>query len=319
MLAGRLSRLSFRAAAAGAAAAGLGLASGASSPLSKSDAAPPTQSVSGDLAASPLLSRITALEKFRTAAEPSPMVIVSPTFYPKLDDVRCQLGLEACRRAKALGIPLLLVDASPPEVRTELEKAGATVHAQARAGRKGAALREAIETARSTLPADGVICFQELEKVEMIGLNREVAAHLRRCDADICVPRREDAAFRRSYPIEQYHQETFANLFLDSLGALVGLPSLDWTFGPVAFRASAAHHWLHNTGELWDAQIVPYVRGHRWGGARVETLSVSYVHPVAMKREEEGVTSWGEKRLLQLNFLFKHVGGALKEDAPPAG
>ena len=30
--------------------------------------------------------------------------------------------------------------------------------------------------------------------------------------------RREDAAFRRSYPAEQYHAESFANAYLDSLG-----------------------------------------------------------------------------------------------------
>ena len=44
---------------------------------------------------------------------------------------------------------------------------------------------------------------------------------------------------------------------------------------------------------------------------------MSYSHPSLMKREEEGLPSWSEKRLLQLNFLFKHVGAALKEDAPP--
>ena len=31
-----------------------------------------------------------------------------------------------------------------------------------------------------------------------------------------------------------------------------------------------------------------------------------------MRTEEEGVPRWGDKRLEQLNFLWKHVGGALK-------
>ena len=44
--------------------------------------------------------------------------------------------------------------------------------------------------------------------------------------------------------MEQYHSEHFANLHLDALGRAVGLPALDWTFGPVAFRASMARHWL---------------------------------------------------------------------------
>lgn len=83
----------------------------------------------------------------------------------------------------------------------------------------------------------------------MIGLQREVAAHVSRSGCDVCVPRREDSLFRRSYPVEQYHSEQFANLYLDALGAAVGLPALDWTFGPVAFRASAATHWLQCDGE----------------------------------------------------------------------
>ena len=31
------------------------------------------------------------------------------------------------------------------------------------------------------------------------------------------------------------------------------------------------------------------------------------------RAEEEGVPKWGDKRLEQLNFLFKYYGGALKE------
>jgi hypothetical protein len=75
--------------------------------------------------------------------------------------------------------------------------------------------------------------------------------------------------------------------------------------------------WLQCDGELWDAQIVPFVRAARWAAARVDSLQVSYSHPQAMKREEEGLPLWGEKRLMQLNFLFKYVADALKEDAPP--
>jgi len=253
------------------------------------------------------------------AADAAPaFIVVSPTFYGNKDDPRFALGIEACRRAKTQGIPLLLVDASPPEIRKALEEAGAEVCVQTRAGRKGAALREAIGLARARLPSDGVICFQELEKVEMIALQREVAHYVASSGCDVCVPRREDCLFRRSYPVEQYHSEQFANLYLDALGSLIGLPSLDWTFGPVALRASAATFWEECDGELWDAQIVPFIRAAMWGSARVEALQVHYTHPAAMKREEEFVPIWSEKRLLQLNFLFKHVAGALKETAPPS-
>lgn len=98
------------------------------------------------------------------------MVVVSPTFYPSLEDTRCQLGIQSCRRAASLGITLVLVDASPPHVRAALAETGAVVREQTRSGKKGAALREAIEAAEAMLPCDGIICFQELEKVEMIAL-----------------------------------------------------------------------------------------------------------------------------------------------------
>ncbi len=42
-----------------------------------------------------------------------------------------------------------------------------------------------------------------------------------------------------------------------------------------------------------------------------------YEHPSQMKLEEEKVAAWSEKRLEQLNFLFKHVAAVLKATAPP--
>ena len=95
--------------------------------------------------------------------------------------------------------------------------------------------------------------------------------HARENDADIIVPRRGDKDFRASYPTEQYHSEQFANLFLDSLGNKIGLPSTDWTNGPFAFDASMATQWLEYDGEIRDAQLFV---GHSWktneggGGSR---------------------------------------------------
>ncbi len=76
-------------------------------------------------------------------------------------------------------------------------------------------------------------------------------------------------------------------------------------------------HLCINTGELWDAQIVPFVHAVRWEGARITTLPVSYEHPIRMKADEEGKPRWSEKRLGQLNFLFKFVGAALRSNVPP--
>ena len=146
------------------------------------------------------------LQSFTTmATQPTQMVIISPTFFPAVDDVRCQLGLQAVRKAKSLGIPILLVDASPAPVRAALEEAGAVVRPQTRAGKKGAALRECVESAleQFQLQPEGVLCYQELEKVEMIPLQAEVAAFMLRSGTDVCVPKREDSLFRATYPVEQ--------------------------------------------------------------------------------------------------------------------
>jgi len=219
------------------------------------------------------------IQVFHEAMSPvADTIIVSPTFYLSLDDTRCRLGLEACQRAAEAGVRVLLVDASPPDVHAALIATGATVLLQTVKGRKGAALREAIAAAVEMLPADGIICYQELEKVSMVALQLNVADALRAAPAaGVCVARRDDALFRSSYPVEQYHSEHFANLYLDALAKAVSFPSIDWTFGPLAFRAALARHWLECSGELWDAQIVPMVVAARWHGWGV------IVHPVSFR------------------------------------
>jgi hypothetical protein len=160
---------------------------------------------------------------------PNSTIIVSPSFYPSLDDTRCKLGLRACKCAADAGLRLLLVDASPPDVHAALAATGVLVRKQTAKGRKGAALREAIAAAVELLPPDGVICYQELEKVGMIAWQSGVVDALRASlAAGVCVPRRDDTLFRASYPVEQYHSEHFANGYLDALAKAVGFPSIDW-------------------------------------------------------------------------------------------
>ena len=132
--------------------------------------------------------------------------------------------------------------------------------------------------------------------------------------------RRPSRARPRGHPLRTCLSATerFANGYLDALGersaGAAPLPQIDWTFGPVGLRASAAEHWLRVDGDLWDAQIVPFVHAARWHGARVEALEVAYAHPPKMKAEEEGVPLWSEKRLPAQ--LPVRVGGALEEEAP---
>lgn len=249
-----------------------------------------------------------------------PLTVVAPTFYSTVDDTRYKLGLEACQNAARYNIRLLLVDASPSDdVRDGLRAAGrgyVQVMKQTSSGRKGAALREAIQwaTKDDTNDAPMIIGFQELEKVDMFRHWGPLVQHMVETSADIGVPRRMDNSFRAGYPIEQYHCESFANLYLDSLSRDVGLVSIDWTMGPVAFRNSLANYWIEFEGDMWDAQLVPLVHAFQ-AGAKVTSFSVDYLHPKSMKEQEEGVAEWNEKRLHQLNFLKMTVGKALADDS----
>jgi len=262
----------------------------------------------------------------------APLIVVAPTFYAGLDETRYLLGVRACQNAAEHRIHLILVDASPmEEIRNGLEEAGrdttnaetyVKVVRQTVKGLKGAALREGIqlayqeatEIAAESADKHVVIAFQELEKVDMFRHWMPLVRHMIETSADVTSVKRSDASFRATYPIEQYHCETFANMYLDSLGSGIGLASIDWTSGPVAFRHSWARHWINFDGELWDAQLVPLVQAHL-AGAKVTAFEMDYQHPRAMKEQEEGVAAWNEKRLIQLNFLRDTVGKLMVETA----
>jgi len=255
------------------------------------------------------------------------IIVVAPTFYATIDDIRYELAKECCREAGKAGIHLLLIDASPIDsVARELTECGRVgaqefvlVQRQSSSGKKGAALREGIAFAAELLKdSGGFVAFQEPEKIGMICHWKKVVEFMMETKADICNPRRTPESFIHSYPIEQWHSEQFANLYLDSLAKLTGFPSVDWTMGPIAFKATLAEHWIKYEGELWDAQIVPMVRAQRWHEAKVVSYVIEYNQPSTMKQEEEGNPKWSEKRLNQLNFLFEHVGNALKESVAPS-
>jgi hypothetical protein len=252
------------------------------------------------------------------------LIVVAPTFYPGLEDLRFLLGKEACRQAAKHKIRLILIDASPlDKVKQGLEDAGkpfVRVVQQKSVGKKGVALREAIQVAHEELSkseGESVIAFRELEKVDMFRYWNPLVQHMADTNSDVTVPRRADASFRNTYPIEQYFAENFVNLYLDILGRDIRLSSIDWTMGPVAFRSKFASHWLEYKGDLWDVQLVPLVNAHSIG-AKVSSFEVDYLHPSTMKEQEEGSALWGEKRLFQINTLKNTVGERMKEIAAQA-
>ena len=131
--------------------------------------------------------------------------------------------------------------------------------------------------------------------------------------ADVVVPTRNDDLFKATYPIEQYHSESFGNghfnLLADKLDGFKGRRTkIDWLFGPFALHTCLASKWLNYEGTSWDAQMVPYIRAVRNDQSRIMSVTVNFKHPKEMKKQEEGNPIWTKKRLHQLNLLFDLLG-----------
>ncbi len=260
------------------------------------------------------------------------LIVIAPTFYSDTKDVRYALALESCKKASEHEIEFIFVDASPSQtIRDGLQEAGqgfVRVVPQTSKGKKGAALREGIQLAAEMLQDEmnntgkrrrAIIGFQEPEKVDMIRHWKSIASYAVQRGSDIVVPRRRDQEFRATYPIEQYHSEQFANLFLDTLGSQIGLPSIDWTAGPIALDRSMANKWLEYEGEVWDAQLVPIIDCFLDKQAIVSSFEVPYCHPESMKEEEGGNPKFNDKRLHQLNFLSETVGQRIRDTIEKLG
>jgi len=254
-----------------------------------------------------------------------------PTCYASLSEPRAQLALATCRACAAEGLRLVVADDSPPGAGTAAAFAAAGAShvvvggAAAHGGGKGGGIRAAIaHVVSSATPDDWAVLFTEPEKHTMAALAREIAAPILAGAADVVVPTRDPTLFAETYATEQFHSETFGNAFLNAAAREAGFApaDVDWFFGPFAFRAALADHWLRFKASDWTSQMVPYIRA-AGGECRVATVAVAYRHPAEQKAEEEGAPGWCRKRLLQLNSVLpvlqaefapaSRVPGALKQ------
>lgn len=257
------------------------------------------------------------------------IVVVTVTYYADTSDVRYSLALELCKLAAAKQLMTVIVDDSPDHqtIRSSFERAGegyVTVAKQDSVCKmyqgKGGALRQAIQLAAVLVgnsedkASNSVICFAEPEKVDIMNHMQQIVEPILAENADIVVPMRCDELFKKTYPIEQYHSESFANLHFNSLAQQFeefqtpDAKQIDWLFGPFAFRATLADAWLKYEGTSWDAQMVPAVRAVRQQKNRIASVTINFLHPHQMKEQEEGDTRWTKKRLHQLNILFDILG-----------
>jgi hypothetical protein len=270
------------------------------------------------------------IEAVRSKIEATGAVLFTCTFYTSQVDIRFQQCLETIREAEKHGYILVIVDGSPDDSVHEALCAspGCIVQKEVKgSGGKGAQLRAAAEFANQLpgVSANTLLCWQEAEKSDMVSSWQDIQERLENTD-DVVVPYRNPDDFQTSYPIEQFHSETYGNFYLDCVmnDALqvdqsakpprlsdIGLrhvvesskhkvPSIDWHFGPFAFRAKHIDLWTkYRHGDSYDAQLVPIVHAMR-KGLSVSSIVVSFNLDPRMKSQEEENVQFIEKRLNQL-------------------
>ena len=250
--------------------------------------------------------------------------VVTTTYYPDTSDIRFNLAIELCKLAAKHNIHLIIVDGSPdfPSIKEQFEAAGGNQHVRVfqqnekRFVGKGGSLKQAILMATRWFQQndidskDAAIVFTEPEKVDLMNHINDITKPIFDGNAEVIIPTREGKLFKATYPIEQYHSESFGNLHFNLLANRhenFASKKLDWLFGPFAMNAKLASSWLEYKGTSWDAQIIPYVRGVK-SGWRIEQVEINFKHAPEMKQQEEGDEGFTRKRLHQLNLLFELLG-----------
>jgi len=254
------------------------------------------------------------------------LVVFTATFYKSASDTRCQMCLRTIELLKSKAIPIVIVDDSPDATIRDLmrSKGANVVQKQQTKEKKGAALREAASLAATI---DGVnedtwLCWQEPEKFDLANHWVDAISDEGSKKADVLIPTRNDEIFKKTYPIEQYHSENFANMYLNAVAndycsknQITFPTNLDWHFGPVAFRRRHLNLWVKYDGVTYEAQFNPVVYAARTGLV-VYSTEVPFHAPLEMKQEEEGDVAFIEKRLAQINDLDPKVKAAWTDDLP---
>lgn len=294
-------------------------------------------------------------EKIKNLIQTKNLVVFTCTYYSSTNDNRLHQCIQTLNDPTygSSTIATVVVDGSPPEVHEYLKhkcKQGLTVvvKEEGRYGRgKGGALREAADVAASL---DGVgddtwLCWQEAEKSDMMrcwqtevidsgvpsdtntGIDIDILS-----EYDVICPKREDGCFQQSYPIEQYHSESYGNYYMncvmkralqvvksnDEKGpvpvSVIDCKDIDWHFGPFAFRRKLLPLWLKYQGTSYDAQLIPIVAAIRKGYSVNSSLEVTFLLDGKMKEQEEGNLEFIEKRLHQLNDLDPKLKQSWEDD-----
>lgn len=251
---------------------------------------------------------------------PRDVAIATATFYPKygqdhLETVRGNLALRNLQLALQRGFNVVTIDGGSSDLfKTLAESGGVNLFPEMQKGMSPSRRQAYREAFRLVAKETGVVIWQEPEK-NLIGDEEKtpdcIQAIIRPLllgEADLVVPKRNEALFRLTYPEYQYRSETEGNKrfnrFLRDTGVLKEGPDLDVFFGPKAFRATPELLTLFlqmydfdksrisgvqkfaNPENYFDATMLPVVDA-LIQGRRVLSVEVPFMYPSEQKHIEE--------------------------------
>lgn len=236
--------------------------------------------------------------------EGAPIVGVTGTYYPDLNDIRFEIALDTANQWKGLELPLVVVDGSPDnKVAGALRARGATVLA----ARQPGIASQRQEGAQYVLDQGGdKIITHEPEKPSTPAIAREVADMLD--DHSIVVIGRTERS-KESMPPFQRRTEELAGWVLERT---LGLPA-DALAGPRGYNRQGMQHLLRYPSDRLGMNNWIYMYDNplaaRANGERVGDIQADLMYPEAQVEQETGNPAFDRKRYeqfaLQLNYLLK--------------
>lgn len=265
---------------------------------------------------------------------PESIIIATSTFYPNWNPneinkslstlTRGKLALETIKEAVGKGYQVVIVDGGSGDLFvSQAKNLGAMVFNQDKNG-MSPGRRQAFREA-SNLSEAKVICWTEPEKISIVkDCLPDAITPILLNDADIVVPKRNDASFS-TYPKYQAKIEKQANGLWNKILRRNGLltdatEDIDIWFGPKLFRNDPkilslflARYSLAETKfglykdanpEDWaDAVMLPIIAALK-EGYRVKSVLVSYIHPPEQTKLEANNEFFDEKRRKQFRSII---------------
>jgi len=250
------------------------------------------------------------------------IALVGSTYFPKwykgklkslvhTDKIRGDIALQTMLKAKELGIWAVVCDGG--STKTFLKELSLTNNPKLKVirlatSKRSPNKRRAIFTAAQN-PDVKVIILTELEKLSLIAdCLSKIVNPILEGNADVVIPRREDALFKKSYPLYMYDSEVEGNtLYNEELRSheLWGMneDDLDVFFGPRVFRnnrelllslfrmyrakrvKSLLHQFVFDLEEYSNAQFFPVVQALK-KGKKVVGVTIPFEYPRLQKENE---------------------------------